>query len=499
MNRDILSYLEDYPPRYAPEWGSGGIFGLKYYRGVLYYTVAFEAISRFIDRDRIVEYRYELVGGKPVSGGDTYNAVEAVDDKIYFGGWVHAPAIHTGRLGSGGTISFTNKYSHVHAYSIDEGRTELLWKESLHDEKKWVGEVSDIIYDPVNDRLLLARGDGHENLGIYALDRNTHRITRLAGKPVLKGAHFFDYVCFGAHSYPEGLEGIYCIDLVEDKTVYKDYSRKDIDSMSIDGDSVLMPQVGTAISSYSRFFLFTKGGVFIGNPVEESIEPMKFIRLFDFVENLYGPLRTMAKPFGGGILVAYNSYTHGFLHTGNPELYSRSKILNTIVGPSVLVYITPSTTKIVGAYGARITGFERIGDRLVIAVNNMANLGELDATPIDIGYRSFLIEPTDIVNRPPPPITYSVPGYLVDTNTFGGIPLTGYREPSMIVYASKENKLYINSYTIDLPTDNIIITRDVVDLKPGLNKISLEDYRGLIVSFKLRKTDDKASMKIILQ
>ncbi|MEM0457738.1 MAG: DUF2139 domain-containing protein, partial [Sulfolobales archaeon] len=87
-----MSLIERIPktfqPSYAPEWGSGGVFGLKYHRGVLYFTLAFEAESFFIERDYQQRYKYDLVGPQPVSGGDTYGAVEAVDEKIYFGGWV---------------------------------------------------------------------------------------------------------------------------------------------------------------------------------------------------------------------------------------------------------------------------------------------------------------------------------------------------------------------------------------------------------------------------
>jgi len=156
---EILGMLHDHPPSYAPEWGSGGIFGLKYYRGVLYYTLAFDAVSYFITDSGVERYRFEQVGPLPTSGGDTYNAVEAVDDVIYFGGWVHAPAAYEGGESSlRGTISFTNKYSHVHLYDIGDRRISLLWKEGAGRGDEWAGEVSEIIYNPVQDELLIARG-----------------------------------------------------------------------------------------------------------------------------------------------------------------------------------------------------------------------------------------------------------------------------------------------------------------------------------------------------
>ncbi len=175
--------LRDYrfPGRYGPEWGgSGGIFGLRYHRGgTLYFTLAFEAEAHFVDVKSGEEkvYDFTLLGDAPTSGGgDTYNAVETVDEFIYFGGWVHAPAVYR----KDRRILFTNKYSHVHAYDTKEGTVKLLWKDSIHHETDWAGgEVSDIIYDPYNDRLLLAREDGHANLGVYSLDRKTGKAEAL--------------------------------------------------------------------------------------------------------------------------------------------------------------------------------------------------------------------------------------------------------------------------------------------------------------------------------
>ncbi len=490
--RDILYNLMEYAPRLGPEWGSGGIYGLKYYNGVLYYTLAFEALSYFIRSDRVRTYRFEQVGEQPVSGGDTYNAVETVDEYIYFGGWVHAPARYLGRTTSGSRIGFENKYSHVHSYNTVDDEVKLLWKEGLGDKERWVGEVSDIIYDPANDRLLLARGDGYVNLGIYSLDRSSYRVERLSKNPVLKGSYYLDHICFGIHEYPWGLKGIECVDIVENRLVTRRID--DLSRYSIDNDVVYSPCVGVASSLEGRFWLFIKGGVVIGDPVEQDREEPVFIRLFDFVRNSYGPLRTMAKPFGGGILVAYNSYVHSCRNcSGEDYLYN-----NTIVGPSVLVYIAPPIIRIVGAYGGRITGFERVGDKLVIATNTMPNYGGDDATPIDVGYRGFTIEPMSILQRSPPPVVYRVPGYLVKNNTFGGIPLYGYSDPVLVARVSKENRLCINTYDIELPVYRDTLDTICYDLKTGVNRISLRDYRDSIVSLRLEDIDDKAIVKIAL-
>ncbi len=487
---DILEQLEEHPPRYGPEWGSGGIFGLKYYRRVLYYTVAFEAEAYFLSSGGRRIYRFEHVGSHPVSGGDTYNAVETVDNLLYFGGWVHAPAVYKGRSGRGlATISFKNKYSHVHYYDTSEDEVKLLWKESIRHEYRWAGEVSEIVYDPYGDRLLIARADGHERLGLYSLDRRSGRIERIDGEPVLKGGLYLDHACFANHRCPVGTTGIVCLDLIEDRVEKIDLGgRKAIDNAPVEG-----PQVGCTVSSHGRFFVFVRGGVIAGNPVDEAIEPMEFIRFLDMGASGYGPLRTMAKPYGGGVLVAFNAYTNSVFYHVDRRV---SRNVNTIVGPSVLVYISPPTARIVGAYGARVTGFERVGDKLVVAANTMANLAEYDVSPFDMGYRGFVIEDADLINRPSPPVTYSIPGYLLNQNTFGGIPLAGYRRPVMIVKARDMIEFTINSYTLQLPSTEP--EKDTYRLDRGINRIELSMYTGLIVSFTVDKKEAIDYIRITL-
>lgn len=58
-----------YPPRYGPEWGSGGIFGLYYHRGTLYYVLSMEAEAFFHYSDNeVVKYKFQLLGPGLASG-----------------------------------------------------------------------------------------------------------------------------------------------------------------------------------------------------------------------------------------------------------------------------------------------------------------------------------------------------------------------------------------------------------------------------------------------
>jgi hypothetical protein len=470
----------DYPPRLGPEWGSGGIFGLKHHRGVLFFDLAFEASAHFVTSDGDQPYSFDLVGPGPRSGGDTYNAVEAVDDQIYFGGWVHAPAVYNGRRDAGGTISFRNKFSHLHAYDVREHRVSLLWSDTLKHETEWVGEVSEVIYDPVADRLIMARADGHRNLGIFSVNRKDGSSARISEQPGLKGTHFLDYLCFDVkNDWTRGVEAIQTLDLVTQKwtTAPIDYQ-----AISVDGGGVRGPLPGCATSAYSNLFYFVRGGVVVGDPVDSPSE-MKFLRLFDF-GTPYAPSRTMAKPVVGGVLVAFNAYSHGARSPGSGPDSS------PIAGPSVLVYITPPQARIVGAFGARITGFENVGGELLVAASNEANLGSGDATPIDTGHRGISSFDLGRLLTASPPVAFHALGSMVGEETWGGIPIDGYRERELLCDLSRDNVLHVNEYRLALPVPTA--RHESVSLKPGRNRVDLGGFHG-ILSFKLDKKDSSAN------
>jgi len=478
------SFQYEFPPRPGPEWGSGGIFGLTQHRGVLFFDLAFEAAAHFDNGDSEQVYTFDQVGKGPPSGGDTYNAVEAVDDKIYFGGWVHAPAVYNGRQDAGGTISFRNKFSHLHEYDVKEGKVKLLWSESLHHETEWAGEVSEIVYDPLGDRLLMARADGHRNKGIFSSSRQGE-VARISDLPGLKGTHFLDYVCFDVqHDWQKGMEAVQTLDLVNGKwsVAPLDYS-----AISADGGVVNSPSPGCAMSAYSNLFFFVRGGVVVGDPVDSPRE-MRFLRLFDF-KTPYGPTRTMAKSVVGGPLVAFNAYSHGARSPGSGPDSS------PIAGPSVLLYITPPQARIVGAFGARITGFEKVGGELLVAASNEANLGFGDATPIDTGYRDLSSFDLGNLLSSAPPVSFHALGSEVADLTWGGIPLDGYSRPSLMCDMSAGNKLTVNEYHLSLPV--AAPGREDYELKPGRNRVDLSSFHG-IVSFRLERKDPQANFWVQL-
>ncbi|MEZ0346203.1 MAG: DUF2139 domain-containing protein [Infirmifilum sp.] len=487
-----MERMHVFPPRFGPEWGSGGVFGLKFYKDTLYFTIAFEAEAHFIRNREDRVYRFEQVGHLPTSGGDTYNAVDVADDSIFFGGWVHAPAKYGGRVGRGGIIYFFDKFSHVHEFDVREGTVRLLWKEGVGHESEWAGEISNIIYDPVNDRLILSRADGHRNLGVYALPRRGGRAERLSENPSLKGALMGDYACFDVmKNWRRGLEAVQCLDLVSGKweVFGVDYAR-----ISVDSQPAFFTMSGPAISAYGRYMHFVRGGVVAGNPLND--EGLSFIRLFDFGLSGYGPLRTMATPLAGGVLAAFNAFTHGVLYPRNDEEKEAAGAMNTIVGPSVLVYITPPMARIVGAFGARITSIENTGNKVLLGTSTTANYGALDAGPVDAGWKDIVSVETGALLNSQPPVTFRVDGSRILDMPWGGVPTYGYRNARLYLSASRENKLHIFTYDFAFPAGKA--EEDATTVSKGRSVIDLAAYKG-IVAFRFEEEDPQLLAKIILE
>lgn len=491
----VVDRLERFPPRKGPEWGSGGIFGLRFHRDVLYYTVAFDAESHFIHRDSVKIYRFDKIGQAPRSGGDTYNAVETVDQYIYFGGWVNAPAIYQRMDNNTSKIVFLHKYSHVHEYDVDNMEVRLVWSESVHREDEWAAEVGDILYDPFNDKLFLMQEDGHFNNGVYRLDRRSGHVEQLFGEKCLKAALLRDMACFAVgENYSEGLREFRFYDLVSKKL-----ASFGLEGGSLDGSSYFKPSVGDVTSAYDRVFAFVRGGLFVGNPYLD--ERFTFVRLFDF-HNFYAPFRTNSIIAGGGILVPYNAHHDSVYQPITDEAKTYSRYTNTITGPSVLIYITPPVAKIVAAVGARITSVEKVADKILLATDNSPNSGGPRVTPFDSGEKDFIVLNQEILQRPPPSVVFTVPfnnlpnfGEAFGTNCFGGIPLTGYRSPSLRFYASRDNVLTVNEYDLSLPLNPASTEHYII--REGRNIIDLSSFTG-IVSFKLEKFDAKALVRINL-
>ena len=479
--------------RVSPEWGCGGIFGLTYTGEVLFYTVAFDAVSYFHHFDCSVKrYGFELIGSGPRSGGDTYNAAVSVDDRIYFGGWVHAPAAYRESDKGFGEIVFSNKYSHVHVYDASEKEVKLLWAERGTDPRQWVGEVTDLLYNPVRDTLLVARGDGHVNLGVYEIDRGNGSAKRVSPRRVLRGTIYMDHACFTMHHGWGGSPGVLCLSL-------ENYERgrvveiSDVRRVSVDNGGLYLYRSGDIASLSTWLISFIRGGMITYDPFG-SEEPW-FTRLLDFHYSPYGPLRSNALGVAGGLLVAFSASTHATI-VGTDELpVEQQKASRTPPAPTLLVYVSPSNARIVAALGARVTSMALAGPYVLVATSTCPNLERYDAVKVDHGEKSITVFGHDLVNASPPPVTIEVPGWVVEDSTWGGIPLTGYKEALMEIRSEKSTTLDVFTYTPMTRPGGAEIDR--YDIEPGRTVIDLSTHRGLVASFRLLRELPRAAIRLV--
>ncbi|MEM1873430.1 MAG: DUF2139 domain-containing protein [Acidilobaceae archaeon] len=482
----VLEKLREFGQSLAPEWGSGGLFGLKYHKGVLYFTLAFEGKAFFLSSDRELVYDFELVGSGLSSGGDTYNAVDVRDDEIFFGGWVHKPVKWLERSGRR-VIDFSNKYSHVHVFNTKEWSVSLLWSETLRDPDRWCGEVTDLVYNPVRDSLLVARGDGFENLGVYELNLSTRRMHRVSESTAVKGSIVGDNVCFDiSGELEEGVIGIQCFDVYSLRKSFE-IKLEDIAKISIDGGGARRRGSGYAISAYSRYLHLVRGGVLIVTPEAEEVY---FIRLLDFGNAAYTqptPQRSNAVIVGGGVLAPFSSYSHSDASHPLPSL-----------APSLLVYLAPPSARIARALGARVTSATKFESGVLLGYTTHPNTMGPQATLVESGKRGFTLVPEDsLLTGVASPLVMRFRGVDVGREHFGGVPLLGYKKRSLRVVAGKLNKLTVYEYDAGIPPQ--LISVESYAVKSGeREEIDLSGFSP-IVSFKLEEEDPKLSIYVSLE
>ncbi|MHC1628915.1 MAG: DUF2139 domain-containing protein [Candidatus Nezhaarchaeales archaeon] len=494
LARPVISLYEKFYHRgvaYAPEYGEGGIYGLLFYKNRLFYTYALEA-KFIVQKGGEIEKEYDFseVGPAPRVGGDTYGAICPVDDKVYFGGWVHAPISYDA---STRTVNFSNKYAHLHEIDVDSLETKLLWKETAGVSDAWTGEVSDIIYDPINDRLLVARGDGSYNLGVYAYDRATGQMTQLLTEGALRGVLYLDHAVFNTGG--TSFSGFQVINLHDGSTSTLAFDSTNF-KIADDGPTPSNAYMGSMIVLRNRVYAFIKGGMVIGDPtgvVKSELEWSyygRFIRLFDNPSDkaIYAPWRHKALGVAGGALVAYTIFDR--------ILYRDPAMFPT----SILVFVDGQYARIVGALG-RVTGLATDGRYVYIGTNTGDNDYYFRSALEGLGVKDIIAVPIeDLLFRPPPPlmIKLTISGVAAG-NYYGGIPLLGYKEPKLFWYNASGAAYDIEIYEYDLqhnPAD--YGGPETVSVNAGKNTIDLSGYKG-IISIKTPADDTGAKAWIVLE
>jgi hypothetical protein len=437
--------------RLAPEWGSGGVYSLAAPRWGVFYVLSFEGLAvsasctegeRGIAVASIAELA-GLKGGRSV-GGDTYNARTLVDSRVFFAGWAHFAGEEDLRsVAATRRLSFSSKYSYFAVWDGDEMEGWVAWMDGPGRGGEWPGEVSEILYNPVRDSLLLARGDGHFSLGVYEAPVPRRKGSRVSAALVdgfrpLKGALGLDAACFSSHRGWGGSPGLACYDAATLRRFYSAESRG-----AVDGWPLRHYRSGPVFHLGTYVYVAHRGGVTLFDPLGGG-SPRTY-RLLDFPGSTYGPLRVNAEPALGGYLVPF-THSAATIKGGDypEEIYVEARRLSA---PTLLVYFYHRGVRVAGVAGYRVTSLTSRGGLLAVAWNTEPNLERLDLTLSEHGEKGITILSLEslLESRPPPlRISYSPrPG-----DAFGGLPLEGYLRVEAVLKGCPGGTLRVYYYDL---------------------------------------------------
>ena len=85
---------------------------------------------------------------------------------------------------------------------------------------------------------------------------------------------------------------------------------------------------------------------------------------------------------------------------------------------------------------------------------------------------------------------------LVRDKVFGGIPLSGYRSPRLMIRAGRGNRLHVYEYDLSLPAQEAY--EETYDISSGKNVIDLSGFGNSILSLKLDEADLRARIIVDL-
>ncbi len=448
-----------FPGGFAAPGLPSGVYGLAVAGSVLYFTLVPEAAAFFADAGGVRRvYRYELVGvAEPRAGGDSYNASVAVDDTVFFGGWVYAPLLYR-HAGGSRTIDHRRRFSHLHAYVASEDRVVLVWQESLGDSSRWAGTVSSIVYDPLGDRLLVARGEGHDRLGVYEAQARPvpQQLRPVVPIRSLHGAAWDGEACFTIHRGASNTGGWVCVELGSRRPRYRVVEAPgDYAAVSSDGHGAWGAVSGWAAAAGGVLYAGLRGGL-----LSLRGEEAWFHRLLDLPGSCLEA--TAATGAAGGVAAAWGP--------GRRSGGCRCP------APGLLVGLAGDNARVLAVLGGRPTSLLWLGGDLVAATAPLPGpvgsaLGARGLVPLSLG---------SLASGSPPPVSLCAeppPGRV-----WGGVPLEGYREPRLVLWGCGEGaRVTVYTYRLSTPPGGAEVDR--YSLAAGERVLGLGGHVGGIVSF----------------
>jgi hypothetical protein len=419
-------------------------------------------------------YSYELLdslkpGGKKF-GGDTHGAIVNTKDSVFFGGFAFADVSL-----DNDTLTFINKYSHIHKIGPDGREINLVWYDGPGTNTSYVGEVTDMLYSPKDEAIYFTRGDG--GYDIWKLDLNTMYVSKVTNiGNVYKMELYDDIIITGGPTWDApGYVVLYDL---------KNNTTKVVNTIENRYLNTFPAMTGQVVQYMNSIYVFGNGGVCALYP-KFDYDACYMHPFFRFNYNSMVVGKRSQKVYIGGIpIVAVN------VREATSIPYSPA---------GLLMKFDPIEPQIIMTTGF-VTGLETDGKYLYVASapNNHIYYRPNNVVNYEPGRGGiFAIPVSDILGKPITPVVFNDEVYNWDTDTwYLGVPISGFSKKILKVKTPSSFTLRVVVYPIFYKPN--FDQYFEVDLSSGWNTIDLSSYEG-IVAVSPKTNVNVAILQLILE
>jgi hypothetical protein len=469
----VLEGATDYC--YAPEWFANKYIFLRFHPKTRELIIHNGACAKVYADGELI-YSYQLFdkikfGGKKF-GGDTWGSITNNEDSVFFGGFAYADTSL-----NGSSLTFVNKYSHIHRIASDGRTIDLLWYDGPGTATSYKPEVTDMLYSPKDDAIYFTRGDGGTD--IWKLDLSTMYVTQVTntGKSLLKMELFNDMIITGGpDGYGSG--GHIVIYNLKDGTANVVTSATGV---FIDGTPRFMN--GQVVQYFENIYIFGSGAVINYEPKYNAFFQFPFFRFKK--ANKVGGRRSQKAYVNGIPVIAVNQYD------GNAELRTPA---------SVLVRLDHPSPQIIMPMGY-VSGLETDGKYLYTAVAPQNTLYSTNSVNYQPGRGGVFAMPvSSVMSKPLAPVEFQDEIYNWTAGDYYlGVPINGFSKRVLKVRAPAAFTLKLFFHYLWPAATDVTAEENDVSLSAGMNTIDLSSYDGLVAATPSANVSGYTLIKLILE
>jgi len=451
----MMIFEDDTDYCFAPELFANKFMYLKFHPKTRELIVHDGSCAKvYADGDLI--YRYQLLdslkpGGKRFAG-DTHGAITNTGDSVFFGGFVFTDVSL-----SGNSLTFVNKYSHIHRIESDGRKIDFVWYDGPGTDTSYVGEVTDMLYSPKDEAIYFTRGDGGSE--IWKLDLNTMSVNTVTSVgTVYKMELYDDIIITGGPTWrANGYVVLYNL---------KDNTSKVVNTVGNRYLETIPALTGQVVQYMNSIYVFGDGGVCALYP-SLNYDACYMHPFFRFSYNSMVVGKRSQKVYVGGVpIVAVN-------------VWESTSMPYSPVG--LLMRFDPLGPQIIMPTGF-VTGLETDGRYIYVASapNNHVYYRANNIVNYEPGRgRVFAVPVSDVLGKPIAPVVFNDEVYdWTADKWYLGIPISGFSKKILRVKASSSFTLRVVVYPIFYKPD--FDQYFEVNLSTGWNTIDLSSYEGTV-------------------